>query len=454
MMDTEVIVVGAGVTGLCAATQLLLTRGAESVLCLEGAARPGGTTGSDRLDGFVMDWGGNGFLDREPRTLEWIATLGLTDRLVHANTAAAKRYIYRNGKLHKIKAPPGFFFSPLLSLKGRLRLCFEPLIRAKRDNSPESIHGFASRRIGKEAARIMVGAMVLGIYGGDAEKLSMAHCFPRMVAMERDYGGLLKALLAIRRKRKASPMGPPGVLTTFEGGTGTLVEGAAEVLGDRLRCNSKVKAVTKEAEGYTVTLADGSSLRSRAVIAALPSHCAGEITAGLDAPLADALKEIPYAGLAVVTLCFDRKAVGNALDGFGFLVPRGEGVRTLGCLWTSTLFPEQAPEGHVLLRVMIGGATDPQAMMLSDEALVDLALKELRPLLDIQGEPVLTRVMSHEKGIPQYTLGHDLRLEAIEAGEARHPGLAFAGNAYRGIGLNDCVLSADRAIQRITDYLV
>jgi oxygen-dependent protoporphyrinogen oxidase len=405
------------------------------------------------VDGFVLDWGGNGFLDREPRTLEWIDSLGLSDGLVRANTAAAKRFIYRHGRLHEIKGPPAFFFSSLLSWKARLRLCFEPFIPAKRERSPESIHGFASRRIGAEAARIMVGAMVLGVYGGDAEKLSMEHCFPRMTAMERDYGGLMKALLAINMKRRASPMGPPGVLTSFEGGTGTLVEKAAALLGDRIRYNSAAKVVTKTESGYTVSLADGRQLKSRAVIVALPSHGAAKITAGLDLSLSQALDEIPYAGLAVVSLCFPREAVGHDLDGFGFLVPRGEGVRTLGCLWTSTLFPSQAPEDSVLLRVMIGGATDPEALGLSDEQLVALALEELTPLLDIKGEATLTRVMRHEQGIPQYTLGHEERLSAIEAGEEVFPGLAFAGNAYRGIGLNDCVLSADRALGLITDYL-
>lgn len=452
-MDADVIVLGGGVTGLCAATQLLQQRGASSVLCLEASHRPGGTTGSDRAGGFVLDWGGNGFLDREPRTLEWVESLGLTDKLVRANTAAAKRFIYRHGRLHQIKGPPAFFFSSLLSWKARLRLCLEPLIPTKKDRSPESIHGFASRRIGAEAARVMVGAMVLGVYGGDAEKLSMEHCFPRMTAMERDYGGLMKALLAINMKRKASPMGPPGVLTTFEGGTGTLVEKAAEVLGDRIRYNAAATAVTKTETGYAVSLADGSQLHGRAVIVALPSHGAAQITGGLDGALSQALADIPYAGLAVVSLCFPREAVGHDLDGFGFLVPRGEGMRTLGCLWTSTLFPPQAAEGSVLLRAMIGGATDPEALTLSDDELVTLALEELTPLLRIQGEATRTRVMRHELGIPQYTLGHEERLSAIEAGEKRFPGLVFAGNAYRGIGLNDCVLSADRAIEHITAYL-
>ena len=452
-MDTEVVVIGAGVTGLCTATLLAQKLGREAVLCLEKAPHPGGTTGSDRDGRFVMDWGGNGFLDREPRTLEWIEQLGLTNQLVRANTAAAKRFICRNGVLHEIKAPPGFFFSPLLSVMGRLRLCLEPFIPPKKDNSPETIYGFASRRIGREAARIMVGAMVLGIYGGDAEKLSMTHCFPRMVAMERDYGGLMKALLAIRRKRKASPMGPPGTLTSFQGGTGTLIEGASAQLQDRIRFNTPVSALARGDNGYEVILPDGSVIRCRAVVSAVPAYAAAAFTSDFDAALSGALGAIPYAGLAVVTLAFPKAAIGRDLDGFGFLVPRGEGIRALGCLWTSTLFPGQAPENMALLRVMAGGSTDPEVLDLSDEELADLVLKELTPVLDIRGKAEFIRIKRHEKGIPQYTIGHEQRLEAIEAAESRHPGLSFAGNAYRGIGLNDCVLSAERAFLRTLECL-
>ena len=452
-MDAEVIVIGGGVSGLCAAHYLKKTLGDRAVLTLEAGPGPGGTTGSDVVDGYTLDWGSNGFLDREPLTLAWAEDLGLLPGLVKANAAAAKRFIYRNGKLHRVKAPPGFFLSPLLSVRGRLRLCCEPLIPGKTDDAPESIFDFAARRIGAEAAQMLVGAMVLGIYGGDARQLSMAHCFPRMVRMERDHGGLFKALMAIRKNRAASPMGPPGTLTTFQGGIGALPEHAAASLGDRIRYNTPVRTVAAVDGGYTVSLDNGETLAARAVVVATPAHAAAELVRELHPETARALAEIPYAGLSVVCLGYPREAIGHDLDGFGFLVPRGQGLRLLGCIWTSSLFPFEAPDGSVLLRVMLGGAPDPEANALSDDALTDLTIQELKPLLNLKGTPELVRVYRHPRGIPQYTLGHEHRLAALEAGEAACPGLVFTGNAYRGIGLNDCVVSAHRAVDVITRHL-
>lgn len=451
--DTDVLIIGGGVSGLCAAGLLMDALGRDAVLTLERNAHPGGTTGSDLAEGFICDWGSNGFLDREPLTLAWADRLGLTPRLARANAAAAKRFVYRNGRLHQIKPPPGFFLSPLLSVRGRLRVCCEPLIPPKTDASPESIFAFAARRIGAEAAAMLVGAMVLGIYGGDARQLSVEHCFPRMVTMEREYGGLFKALLAIRRQRgAASPMGPPGTLTTFLGGIGELPRAAAAALGDRIRYNATVDRIEQREDGYIAQLASGESYTARAVVMATPANVAAQCMRSLSPRVSEALAAIPYAGLAVVCAGYERQRVGHDMNGFGFLAPRGQGMRLLGCIWTSSLFPFEAPEDTLLLRVMYGGAPDPEAVHLSDDALLDNMKQELHPLLGIQDAPDFVRVYRHPGGIPQYTLGHETRLRIVEETEDALPGLVFAGNAYRGIGLNDCVLAAHRAADKILRF--
>jgi oxygen-dependent protoporphyrinogen oxidase len=444
------VVIGAGVSGLCAAHHLRRALGPGAVTVLEAGTAPGGTARTHHEHGFTMEWGPNGFLDREPRTLDWVRDLGLDHRLIRANAAAARRFLYRGGRLHELLPPPRFLLHPPLSVLGRLRLLCEPLVPGKRDDSPETIHDFARRRIGREAADFLVGPMVAGIFGGDAKTLSLEHCFPRMAAMEREHGGLFRALRARRRESPgASPMGPGGTLTCFDGGIATLVDTAAAALGDDLRLGVAATAIHARAGAFDIETGVGETLRADRVIVATPAHVAAALVGPLSQHAAGALANIPYAGIAVVCTAHRREDLAHDLNGFGFLAPRGQGLRLLGCIWTSSLFPGQAPEGHVLLRTMIGGSTDPEAARLPHDELVALTQRELAPILGIRQPPVFAKVFAWERGIPQYTLGHGLRIKAIDTLEQEHPGLAFAGNAYRGVGLNDCVVSAHRALERL-----
>lgn len=447
---TEAIVIGAGVSGLCAAHELGKRLGQENVLVLEAGDRPGGTARTDVVDGCVLEWGPNGFLDKEPKTLEWVTELGLSEELVRANEAAAKRFVFRNGRLHQVVGPPGFLLSPLLTLRGRARLLCEPFIPGKKDDAPESIWNFAARRIGKDAADTMVSPMVTGIFGGDAKQLSLQHCFPKMAEMEQQYGGLYKALKAKKRSNPgASPMGPSGKLTCFPHGIGQLVDRAADQLGERLRLNCPVEAVRKESGDYCITLRSGEAIITKRVVVAAPAYAAAHFLRPLDDVLAATLNTIPYASIAVLCTAYHRNQVAHSLDGFGFLVPRTQGLRTLGCLWTSSLFPDQAPADTVLLRTMYGGATDPEAVQFTDAEMLAVFEREIGPLLGIQGKPELLRVFRWERGIPQYDLRHGERLAAIDTSLQRLPNCALAGNAYQGVGLNDCVLSAHAAIARL-----
>lgn len=448
--ETKVAVLGAGVTGLCVAHYLAQDIGRESVLVLEASDAPGGTSRTDHVDGFALDWGPNGFLDREPRTLEWVRDLGIDNELLRADASAAHRFVVKKGRLVEVVPPPRFMLTKLLSLRGRARIACEPFIRPKRDNTPESVWDFAARRIGREAADMLVSPMVTGIFAGDARVLSLAHCFPRMAAMEQQYGGLVKALIAKRRKGEAvSPLGPRGVLTTFRQGAGFLACVAAAHLVDRIRYGEKVLRIAHTGRAYGIETSTGLVVNAEAVVVALPAHAAAEAAAALDPALTRALASIPYADVAVVCTAYAREHVGHDLNGFGFVAPRNQGLRVLGCLWTSSLFPNQAPQGCVLLRTMYGGYADAEAVRLSDCALLDLLVREVHPLLRISCQPSLLRVYRHAPGIPQYLLHHEAVLEEIAAAEVRHPGVVFAGNAYRGVGLNDCVLSAARAREQL-----
>jgi oxygen-dependent protoporphyrinogen oxidase len=448
--ECKALVIGGGVSGLCAAYYLARLLGKEHVQLIESAGILGGTAWTDYADGFSCETGANGFLDKEPLTLQWVEDLGIADKLVRANKNAARRFILRNDTLHEIKPPPRFFTSSLLSPAARARLVCEPFIPKKKNDLPESIWSFAARRIGKEAADVLVASMVSGVYGGDAKQLSLKHCFPKMAEMEQKHGSLTKALIAKMREKRsnANAMGPAGTLTSFTGGMSSLLNAAAEELEGAIHLNTAGEQISYHKDHFKVETTSGT-VNARYVIPAIPTYHVAQMFKAVDRNLVSALEAIPYAGLAVVCTGYPREDVAHDLNGFGFLAPRIDNVRALGCLWTSSLFPNRAPEGYVMLRTMFGGFTDPEAVTLSDADLLDSLKEQIHPVLGINCTPEFVRIYRHTRGIPQYLMGHGARLKTIEASESQYPGLIFAGNAYRGISLNDCVVSAHRAVNSV-----
>lgn len=452
----RIAVIGGGISGLASLHFLKRSLGdSVDIRLFEADTRLGGTIGSDRVNGYVCDWGPNGFLDRVPLTLKLVDEIGLRDRLRPANPQADNRFIYRQGRLHAISASPvKFMTSSLLSLRGRLRVTMEPFVRPKKDDTDESVFDFAARRIGREAAEAMIDPMVSGIFGGDAHAVSLRSCFPVMEEMEREHGSLFKAMMAKRKSGKnAGPAGPSGRLTSFNNGLYTLIEHLHSLYRDHIETGAAAVKIIRHEPGYQIEFTDRSPQPFAAVILATPAFAAADILRSADQQLSDLLKQIPYASLAVC--CFgyagDRRA--QELDGFGFLVPRGEGKRILGSIWTSSIFQDQAPENQVLLRTMIGGYTDPSAIAIPDDKLIPLVHGELAAILGLQTSPAFVRIFRYEKGIPQFTLGHSERMRQIEARLADLPGIYLASNAYAGIGLNDCVTRAQEVASKLVTHL-
>jgi oxygen-dependent protoporphyrinogen oxidase len=290
------------------------------------------------------------------------------------------------------------------------------------------------------------------VFGGDARRLSLRACFPKMWQMETDHGGLVKALVARRRAgrmRASDGVGSPlGRLTSFRDGTEELVRALASRLGPALRLSASVRSVAYDGRYHLVV--DGASpIDADAVVLAGGAGATAAQVESLDAALAADLRSIPCAPMVVVCLGFRVADMTARVDGFGFLVPRGEGPRLLGALWDSSVYPGRAPDGHALIRVMLGGAHDPSAIGLDDEAAVAVAREGLAAVMGERGAPCFTRVFRHPLGIPQYTVGHLDRLARIEERLARLPGLSVAGNAYRGVAINNCVADAGPAADRI-----
>jgi oxygen-dependent protoporphyrinogen oxidase len=455
-------VIGAGPSGLATAWELVSraqARGLDvQVEVYDRGPRPGGNVWTDMTDGYRIEQGPEGFLDSAPRTLELAADLGLSDRLVVAGESGRKRYLYASGRLHLLPASPlAFLRSGILSVPGRLRVFTEPF-RPAGGAADESVMAFATRRIGGEAARRLVGAMVAGIYAGDPTALSMPAAFPRLAAMERDHGSLTRALVAGRRAARRAgrpaggPAGPAGILTSFAGGLRELVEAFSRKLGSRLHLGTEVRDVRRVGDRWCLSVGPRDEDFDRLIVTAPPWHAAA-LLAEVDAELAQPLNHIPWAPVTAVALGFVASDLEGAnLDGFGFLVPAGQGVRVLGCLWSSSIFPGRAPKGRVLLRALVGGARDPEAAGFDDEHLLRLVRYDLATTMGIEADPELVRVYRFPRAIPQYTLGHLNRLRALQERLAHLPGLQLHGNGYRGVALNDSLRLAgevaDAAISR------
>jgi oxygen-dependent protoporphyrinogen oxidase len=459
----RVAIIGGGIAGLSALHFIRARYGEKCrVVLYEKHQYLGGTIGTDRIGGFVSDWGPNGFLDRVPLTLKLVSELGAEPLLDPARDSAGKRYIYNRGQLHEISASPmAFMRSPLLSVRGRMRLAAEPLIGKRRNwEEDESIYDFAARRIGREAASVMIDSMVSGIYGGDAHELSLEACFPVMRKMEKEHGSLVRAMLARKRAARKSgqvssegPAGPAGRLTSFKNGLYTIIEIMAERYREAITTDCPIVKIARAENGYRVAREGGSAVDFDAVICATPAYVAAEMVSGLSQPLSGILGSIPYSSIAVVCLGFRREDVGHDLDGFGFLIPRREGKRILGSIWTSSIFTDRSPEGMVQMRTMIGGATDPGVVELSDGAILDAVIDDLTPILNLKGEPAYIRIFKYARGIPQFVIGHPARMEELKHRLRGQQGLYFTGNAYDGIGLNDCVVRSEKVVNEMAGYL-
>jgi oxygen-dependent protoporphyrinogen oxidase len=445
----DLIVCGGGISGLTLAF-LALRRGAGDVVVLEEAERAGGKIQTEWSDGVCSEWGPHGFLDNVPETLALVESLGLTADLVRADEAADDRFIARGGRLRRVPTkPPAFLSSDVLSLPGRLRVLLEPF--QPRGPADESVFDFARRRIGREAAEVLVDAMVTGVFAGDSKRLSLPAAFPKMAAMEQTYGSLTRAMLARRKNGGGGPAGPGGRLTTMRRGMQQLTDALAAALGSRLRLRAGVDSVVRREGGFSVRLAGGGEVSGREVALALPPRSAAHVLSGtLPAGAVAALKGIPSAGVVVVMTGYRAtRPFRQPTRGFGFLVPACERGGILGSIFCDATFPVQAPPGMTLLRTLLGGMRDGGVLALSDEEMVALVRRELDRYLGGDPEPDFVRIIRHQYGIPQYTLGHPGRVAEIEAAVAAVPGLHVLGNGLRGIAANSCVVEAGRAAARI-----
>lgn len=464
----QVIIVGGGVSGL--ATAWLLREKAREqgielgITLLEKENRLGGKIWSIKDDGYLCEWGPNGFLDNKPQTLDLCTALKADAQLLRSNDNARKRFIFSNGILNRLpENGPSFLKSSLISWPGKLRLAMEPFIAQYHGDADETLADFGRRRLGEEALNKLIAPMVSGIFAGDPETMSLKSCFPRIAELEAEYGGLIKAMLRLAKKKKAdmaagkvvaSAAGPGGVLTSFKGGIQDLTDILVAELGMTIiRSGESVVSVQKGGSVPWRVATDRGEYNADAVILAAPAYASAGFLAESVPEISAILREIPYSTMTVVCFGYEKEKISYDLNGFGYLVPKQEKLSTLGTLWDSSIFAGRAPEGKVLLRSMMGGACFPQYIKLSDAEVESRVRSDLERTMGITVAPSFIRIFRHEKAIPQYTVGHGKRLEALAELVGRQPGLILTGNSYRGIGLNDCVAAAHRGVREALGLL-
>lgn len=446
-------IVGAGISGLATAHAIRGKNPRAELTVFEANSRPGGKVITERTqEGYLCEWGVNAFLDKSPPTLDLCRDLGL--EVTPADRSAKKRFVFSEGRLHKLpEKPPEFFSSKLLSLGGRLRVVGE-VFAGRSKKQDETLAEFGTRHLGREAFEKLIDPMASGVFAGDARKMSVRSCFPRIREVEDEYGSLIRGLISLQKAarksgRKDTPgPGPGGILTSFEDGMSALTDALTAELSGCLRFSCPVEGVGRQGDGYVVGLEGGAEERFDALVLASPAYAQAALLADLSPDISALLADIEYPALAVVCLGYHQQDIGDRMDGFGFLVPSREKRDILGTVADSNVFPNRAPEGYALLRTMVGGARTPELARLPDDRLLDVVRSNLRDIMGITADPVFARIYRHERAIPQYLVGHAGRLEAIETHLAGFPGLVLTGNAFRGVSLNDCVLNAGKTGER------
>ena len=457
-----VIVIGAGISGL--ATAWWLHKSGVDVAVLENGIAVGGTMKTDYTGGWLIETGPNSALETTPLLRKLSADVGIEDEFIYANEAADNRYILRDGILHPLPMKPGLFLkSRLWSLPGKLRLLKEPFIG--RSSKDETIAEFVVRRLGNEFLDYAINPFVAGVYAGSPEQLSVQAAFPKLYALEKNYGGLIKGQIlgARERKKRAEKAKDRSRLFSYTNGMQALPDAIGAKLGSRVHVNTRVETVAPVSENGTgskqsihVTGIENGKhfiFSAESVILAVPSYNAATMISSLDNPLATSLKNIYYPPVAEVYLGFTNSDIRRPLDGFGFLIPEKEHRKILGTIWSSVLFPGRSLAGHSAFTTFVGGSRQPELTGRNDAELIELVVQELTSIMNLAGTPVFSRVTRWEKAIPQYRIGHLSVMEQIHQFELRNAGIFLSGNYRGGIAVGDCVINSERTAERVNTFL-
>ena len=458
---TRIAIIGGGISGLAAAFALEEHRrsGAVDYTLYESSANLGGVLRTEHIDGCIVEAGPDSFITEKPWAANLCRTLGLGDQLIGSNDADRKTYILVRGRL--IPMPDGLMFmvptkilptgfSPLFSWSTKLRMAQELFHPPRPAGADESVASLVERHYGSEMVDRLADPLLSGVYGGEAASLSVRAVLPRFAEMERTHGSLGRAMLAARKKMPRSENKPaPPLFTSLKNGMQQLIEAIVPRLNpSSLLTSVPVESMQRESESWTVSAGSKSS-HFDAVILAVPAGIAAKLLSTCNSELAAELAAINYSSSITVGLAYDREVRQSLPPGFGFLVPRSEGKRLLAATFVHNKFPHRAPADRALLRCFFAESSAENIWQLSDDAITNIVRTELQQILGVRTAPLFARVYKWKSAMAQYGVGHLDRLDRIERLRQQLPGLSLAGNAYRGIGVPDCVRSGQDAAKQL-----
>lgn len=453
----SVAIIGAGITGLAAA--FYLKRKGFAVTVYEASGRVGGVIQSVRKGGFLAEFGPNTLLETSPKISQLIQDAGLQSRRLDPDPKAEARYVVRYGRpIAMPSSPLGFFTTDLFTLKAKLAVLREPFIQPRRDGIEESIGQFVVRRFNQEFLDHAIDALVAGIYAGDPNKLSVVHAFPKLKALEDDYGSMIKGQIlgARERKKRGEVAKDRAPKFSFDEGLQVLPDTIAAQLGGAVNLSTAVTRLAKTPAGWAIhTRTPSGEARvdyDAVIFCGTASRLAELQIAGApsSSPALQAFAEIRYPPVASVVLGFRREDVAHDCCGFGMLIPKIEGFKILGTIFSSALFPNRAPAGHHTLTTYVGGERYPDLAMLPEDKLVELVCADLQKLLGVRGQPGFRHVVVYPRAIPQYNVGYGRFKELMTKLEADAPGLFLAGHYRDGVSLSDSIVSGINVSERVS----
>ena len=445
--NTSICILGAGISGLSVA--YALQKKGYSPTVYEQASDVGGMIKTTQKDGWLVEEGPNTLMIKSQPLWELIQELNLQPELVEANPKAKRRFIVRDNQPFALPSSILYFLTtPLLSTTAKLRLLKEPFVGST-EAEDETVASFMERRLGEQPLDYGVNPFVSGVYAGSPQELSIKHTFSTLWKMEQQHGSLLKGM--IKNKSSSSPV--KKALISFSKGLQSLPKALAEALDQPVQRSSTVQSIRSHDKKWQITGQHNEhsfSHKYDAVISTLPTHKLPSIAEFSET---QELSKLAYAPLSVMALGFNKSQIKHPLNGFGMLIPEVEKRKTLGVLFSSTLFANRAPKGHALLTCFIGGARQPEQAKKGKAQLLAQLLSELDDLLGVDGRPLFTHHSFWEQAIPQYQMGYDHYLSLMEDIETQHPGIFLCGNYRKGVSVPDCILTGMATADKVERFL-